>query len=214
MKPSSMILKGLSGLMLIVCGVLCFVFPYDTVGWLSFVLGAMLIASGITTIAAFTGGGMLVLGAGWVFLDGIVTILLGVTCMVTNGFIADLFPVLFGLWAMVTGFIRVIRSFDFRAFGLNKWWCVALSGAVLIILGAVALGLTREASAVILAVITGIFLIVEGIGEFVDLFYSLKRARKMQDISSRIKKVREEIITPPTEFTEVDDVIEKHPDEK
>ncbi len=208
MKPSQIVLKGLSGLMLIICGVLCFVYPYDTVGWLSFVLGAMLIVSGLSTVASYLNGGLLVLGSGWLFLDGIVTILLGITCMVMNGFIADMFPVLFGMWAMLTGFIRVVRSLDFRAFGLGKWWCIALSGVVLIILGAVALGLTHEVSAVILAVITGIFLIVEGLGEFVDLFYTIKRARKMQDITSRIKKVRDEIITPPTEFTEVDDVTE------
>ena len=214
MKPSSMILKGLSGLMLVLGGVLCFVFPYDTVSWLSFVLGATLIASGIGTIAAFSGGGMMVLGSGWIFLDGVVTILLGVFCMVMNGFIADIFPVLFGMWAMVTGFIRVIRAFDYRAFGVPRWWCVTLSGVALIVLGAVALCLTREASAVVLAAITGVFLIVEGIGEFVDLFYSIKRARKMQDITSRIRKAREESLTPPTEFTEVTDVVEKHRDEK
>lgn len=109
------------------CGIICLAVPGITEVTVAIAYGVILLVSGIADIVIFAVWGPQMLGAGWLLLDGILTILLSLFLLFNMGFTALALPYIFGMWVMFSGISKFVNSFDLRRFGVRGWgWIMAL----------------------------------------------------------------------------------------
>jgi uncharacterized membrane protein HdeD (DUF308 family) len=125
------------GILLIIGGIYCFTAPgatFLTFGW---IVGILLLMSGIETIAAY----FLSRGTGttiWDLFCGALTTLAAIVIL-TNGY-AQLFTesiliFIFAFWRTASGVFRVAAAFRLKALGVGAWVWTMIFGTLSILLG-------------------------------------------------------------------------------
>jgi uncharacterized membrane protein HdeD (DUF308 family) len=125
------------GILLIIGGVYCFTAPGATFLSLSWMVGALLLVSGIETITAY----FLARGtasAVWDLLFGILAILIAIVVL-TNGY-AQLFTdgvlvFAFAFWMTASGVLRVAAAFRLKGMDAGVWVWMLIFGILSILLG-------------------------------------------------------------------------------
>lgn len=162
-KTVSRVLWIISGVLLIVAGVACLANPGSALTSVSVLLGLVMLVSGIVDIVIFAAGHSYMIGAGWFLVDGILTVLLSLFILCNKVFTAMTLPFIFGMWLIFSGITKFVNSFDLQRLGVRGWgWFTAL-GIVLAVVGFISF-LSPFAGAVAIAVMVGIFLILQGLG--------------------------------------------------
>lgn len=165
------ILWAVLGALMIIAGIVCLCVPGITEATLALTYGIILLVSGIADIAIFAVWGPAMFGAGWLLLDGILTILLSMFLLFNMGFTALALPYIFGMWLMFSGISKFVSSFDLRTFGVRGWgWMMAL-GIVMAAVGFVAF-LDPVLSTFAMTVITGIMFILYGISDIIHAIFA------------------------------------------
>lgn len=165
------ILWGVVGAVLIAVGILSLCFPGAAVETMAVVFGIALLISGIVDIIIFAKGSKYLFGVGWFLVDGILTIILSLFLLFNVGFTALSLPYIFGMWLIFSGINRLVNSFDLKRFGVRGWgWMTAL-GIIAAVLGFISF-LDPVLSALGMAVIVGILLIVQGVVAIVQAIFS------------------------------------------
>lgn len=161
-KTVSRVLWIISGVLLIVAGVACLANPGSALTSVSVLLGLVMLVSGIVDIVIFAAGHSYMIGAGWFLVDGILTVLLSLFILCNKVFTAMTLPFIFGMWLIFSGITKFVNSFDLQRLGVRGWgWFTAL-GIVLAMVGFISF-LSPFAGAVAIAVMVGVFLILQGI---------------------------------------------------
>ena len=174
---------GISSILLIVTGIVCFCSPAGTLSGLSVFLGIMLLLSGIGSIISYCTTRKFVLGAGWILIEGILTSLLGIFALCNTTFVAGSLPIMAGMWIIILGIIRIISSFDMKKLMFKGWWIDIIWGALLIVLGVLSF-FQPIINVIIITVFTGLFLVLSGISMLVNLYFACKlekRAKRFID---------------------------------
>jgi len=179
---------GLTAILLIATGIVCFCSPAGTLAGLSTFLGISLIISGIGSIGTFVTTRRAILGAGWVLLGGIVTIILGILVLSNTALVSDALPILFGFWIVFMGLARIISAFDVKKLKLSGWWLDIIWGALLIALGALSFYLPAV-NAILITVFTGLFFVFNGIAMLVELYYACKIEKKATEFLDKINNI-------------------------
>ena len=100
----------ISGILMLLTGVFCFINPGQTFLALAFVVGLVMVLNGIIhTCAYLLGRGLHNKGDnnGWILTDALITLLLGIMVL-CNQLVADTsIPMVFGMWVLVSGILRV-----------------------------------------------------------------------------------------------------------
>lgn len=165
------ILWAVLGVLMIVAGIVCLCVPGMTEATLALAYGIILLISGIADIVIFAVWGPAMFGAGWLLLDGILTVLLSMFLLFNMGFTALALPYIFGMWLMFSGISKFVSSFDLRAFGVRGWgWMMAL-GIVMTAVGFVAF-LDPVLSTLAMTVITGIMFMIYGISDIIHAIFA------------------------------------------
>ena len=104
------ILTIISGILMVLSGVFCFVNPGQTFLALAFIIGIVMVINGIIhTMAYLIGRGFHNRGDnnGWILTDALITLLLGILVL-CNQLVADtVIPMVFGMWILVSGILRI-----------------------------------------------------------------------------------------------------------
>ncbi|MBE6039319.1 MAG: HdeD family acid-resistance protein [Anaerofustis stercorihominis] len=104
------ILTILSGIMMLLTGVFCFMNPGQTFLAFAFVVGLVMVINGVIhTLAYINGRGLHNKGDnnGWILTDALITLLLGILVL-CNQLVADsAIPMVFGMWVLVSGILRI-----------------------------------------------------------------------------------------------------------
>jgi uncharacterized membrane protein HdeD (DUF308 family) len=125
------------GILLTVGGVYCFAAPGATFLTLGWMIGVLLLTSGIETIAAY----FLARGTGavvWDLLCGVLTTLVAIAIL-TNGY-AQLFTdrvliFVFAFWMTASGVFRVAAALRLKALGVGAWVWTLIFGILSVLLG-------------------------------------------------------------------------------
>ncbi len=161
-KKKMRTLSILAGVLLIAAGIYCLCNKQAAVLSAGVILGIFMLCAGVVEIVLFSVGGGLVFGAGWLLLDGVLTVLLSLLLLFNRWFTMVSLPILFTLWLLFTGAARLVSSLDLRMLGVRAWrWVLAL-GVVLLALGILGL-LDPVVSSVAFAITIGLVFILEGI---------------------------------------------------
>ena len=132
-----------------------------------------MLVSGIIEIVVFAGTSGLLIGSGWLLLDGVLTVIMSMFLLFNQWFTMLSLPFLFTVWLLFSGISRFVSAFDLRALGVRSWGWVLAIGILLIIGGFVCM-MDPWISVVAIGVTVGIVFILEGISAIVCACISKK----------------------------------------
>ncbi|MBO7681707.1 MAG: DUF308 domain-containing protein [Clostridia bacterium] len=165
MKLATKIFLAVIGVLLVAAGVVCLADPMGAVSTVAWVIGLVLLVSGISTAIYYFVFGSFLVFAFPVLLSAIGHILFGVIFLQHPDGTSRVFIVLYGLLLILAGLTAAAVSFALRHFVENKavFTGVLLVGLVAIVLGIVTLA-SDTAGAVLVAIPVGLGLLLMGIG--------------------------------------------------
>lgn len=167
------------GILTVACGVMAICWPGATLLTLSWFIGIVLLLEGVCSVVLYGYIGWQIPGSGWYLFDGIVTVIFAGFLLCNQLLTASMLPYLLGMWVIVMGVERIMRSIEAKRWGDKEWWCVLILGILSVCLGVVFL-FFPQLSTVAIGVITGIFLILYG-GSIIFLWIGDHRARRFLD---------------------------------
>lgn len=170
-KTFSRVLWIISGVLLILCGILCLSRPVVALAAISLFLGLSMLFSGIVDIVIFARGRDRMVGSVWFLVDGILTVLLSLFVLFDQAFTALSLPFIFGMWLLFSGVSKFVNSFDLRRLGVRGWgWFTALG--VLLAFGGFFSFLDPVAGALTLSILAGALLILQGLSSILRACFS------------------------------------------
>ena len=151
------ILNVAAGVLLIAAGIYCLC--NQDVALLS--AGLLL---GIFVVFAAASGVML--GSGWLLLDGILTVIMSLFLLFNQWFTMLSLPFLFTLWLLFSGVSQCVSSFDLRALGVRAWGWILAVGILLTLAGFICL-MDPWVSVAAMGMTVGIVFLLEGVSSIV-----------------------------------------------
>lgn len=167
-----------TAVIMIAVGVLFVIYPKDSLGLLTWLLGVLILASGVFTILFSLKAQKVLPNASSSTLLGVFQIMLG-SLFVLNHFDKlqeGAIGVLFAIWVMYEGLSLVISSFGYKKATFRHWWVMLLFGLLNVVLGYVAL-LNADKISPVLAVIVGLGIVANGVMRIVA-FIAITRIEK------------------------------------
>lgn len=190
-----------SGILMLLTGVFCFINPGQTFLAMAFVVGIVMVINGlIHTFAYLLGRGLNNRGDnnGWILTDALITLLLGILVL-CNQLVADTsIPMVFGMWVLVSGILRIEAATHIdRERKKNNFRTTMLTGILTVIIGIFGFinPLVMWLSTVILL---GMFMVIQGVN-IIELGIHMPHEKKSY---IRIyKRKREAVKITPEEET-------------
>ncbi len=160
------ILNTAAGVLLIAAGIYCLCNQDVAVLSAGFLLGVFLLMAGIAEIVVFAAAGGILLGSGWLLLDGVLTVIMSLFLLFNQWFTLVSLPFLFTLWLLFSGVSQFVSAFDLHALGVRAWGWILAVGIVLTVAGFVCL-MDPWVSVAAMGVTVGTVLILEGVSSIV-----------------------------------------------
>ena len=129
------VLNIAAGVLLIAAGVYCLCNQDIAVLSAGLLLGLFMLVSGVIEIAVFAGTSGVLIGSGWLLLDGVLTVIMSLFLLFNQWFTMLSLPFLFTIWLLFSGISRFVSAFDLRALGVRAWGWVLAIGILLIVGG-------------------------------------------------------------------------------
>ena len=185
-------------------GAFCFVNSGQTFLNIAFVVGAIMVINGVIhSLAYFVGRGLHNRGDnnGWILIDGLLTLLLGVLIL-CNQLVVDMaIPMIFGMWVLVSGLLRIEAATHINRERKNaNFKATMITGIVTTLIGI--FGFTDPLFTWVTVVsLLGIFLMIQGINA-IELGINMPHEKK-----SYVRVYRR-----PKEAVIINDEVDEKPD--
>ena len=160
------ILNILAGVLLIAAGIYSLFNIGIAVFSAAILLGVFMLVYGLIQITVFARTSGVLMGAGWLLLDGILAVVMSLFLLFNQWFTLLSLPFLFAIWLLFSGISRFVSAFDLRAVGMKSWGWVLTVGILLMIGGFICM-LDPWVSVVNIGVTIGLVFTLEGIGTIV-----------------------------------------------
>ena len=160
------ILNIVAGILLIAAGIYCLCNEDVAVLSAGLMLGIFMLAAGIAEIVVFAGTSGVLIGSGWLLLDGVLTVIMSLFLLFNQWFTMLSLPFLFTLWLLFSGVSQCVSSFDLRALGVRAWGWILAVGILLTLAGFICL-MDPWVSAAAVGVKVGLVFLLEGISAIV-----------------------------------------------
>ena len=160
------ILNIVAGILLIAAGIYCLCNEDVAVLSAGLMLGIFMLAAGIAEIVVFAGTSGMLIGSGWLLLDGVLTVIMSLFLLFNQWFTLLSLPFLFTVWLMFSGISRFVSAFDLRACGVRGWGWILAVGVILIAAGFVCM-MDPWVSVAAIGVTVGLVFLLEGVSAVV-----------------------------------------------
>ena len=160
------ILNIVAGILLIVAGIYCLCNEDVAVLSAGLMLGIFMLAAGIAEIVVFAGTSGVLIGSGWLLLDGVLTVIMSLFLLFNQWFTLLSLPFIFTVWLMFSGISRFVSAFDLHALGVRGWGWVLAVGILLMLAGFICM-MDPWVSAAAVGVTVGLVFLLEGISAIV-----------------------------------------------
>lgn len=168
MRTSSKIYMVLSGVLLVILGIVCLCNTGETILSLAWLMGIFALVSGIAALMFYIAVGRSLAGRSGILLTAIMDILMGILFLANPLVVAGMLPILFAFWTLFSGINIAIRSFDFKQVGFSLWWLILIMGIAGAAFGVCAL-INPMVAVVTITLFIGISLILRGVAYFVEV---------------------------------------------
>lgn len=152
---------GLRGLAALIFGILALIFPGTAVLALVLIFGIYALVDGILTIYLAIRGRERIQNWGWLLVEGIVGILVGILTLRWPFMTAFVLLYFIAAWAIITGIMEIFEAIELRRV-INNEWLLVLSGVISVIFGLVLI-IFPGAGTIGIIVVIGIYAIIFGI---------------------------------------------------
>ena len=160
------ILNIVAGILLIAAGIYCLCNEDVAVLSAGLMLGIFMLAAGIAEIVVFAGTSGVLIGSGWLLLDGVLTVIMSLFLLFNQWFTLLSLPFIFTVWLMFSGISRFVSAFDLHALGVRGWGWVLAVGILLMSAGFLCM-MDPWVSAAAVGVTVGLVFLLEGISAIV-----------------------------------------------
>ena len=160
------ILNIVAGILLIAAGIYCLCNEDVAVLSAGLMLGIFMLAAGIAEIVVFAGTSGVLIGSGWLLLDGVLTVIMSLFLLFNQWFTLLSLPFLFTVWLKFSGISRFVSAFDLHALGVRGWGWVLAVGILLMVAGFICM-MDPWVSAAAVGVTVGMVFLLEGISAIV-----------------------------------------------
>ena len=165
-EKSFRILNIVAGVLLVAAGIYCLCNQGVAVLSAGLLLGLFMLVSGIIEIVVSARACSVVLGSGWLLLDGVLTVILSLFLLFNQWFTLLSLPFLFTLWLLFSGISRFVSAFDLHALGVRGWGWVLAVGILLMAAGFLCM-MDPWVSAAAVGVTVGLVFLLESISAIV-----------------------------------------------
>ena len=165
-ENSFRIINIAAGVLLIIAGIYCLCNQDVAVLSAGFLLGAFMLASGIIEVAVAARMCGVLIGSGWLMLDGVLTVIMSLFLLFNQWFTMLSLPFLFTLWLLFSGVSQCVSSFDLRALGVRAWGWILAVGILLTLAGFICL-MDPWVSVAAMGMTVGIVFLLEGVSSIV-----------------------------------------------
>lgn len=154
------------GFLMVATGAFCFINPGQTFMTMAFVIGSVMVINGVIHALGFLlARGSFGIGDnnGWILIDAILTLLLGILILCNQLTVDMAIPMIFGMWVLVSGLLRFEAATRInRQKKPGNFKAAFITGVVTILVGLI--GFINPFVTYVSIIITlGIFLVVQGI---------------------------------------------------
>jgi uncharacterized membrane protein HdeD (DUF308 family) len=159
-------LSVITGILMIVLGVLFLAYPGFSLATVLLLIGVFLIVYGVAlALAGLIGHAE---GRGWAVFTGILGVIVGLIAIAWPGMTALALLYILGAWAIVTGAVDIVGAFASGLKGGKRIWLIIV-GLLSVVVGIIFF-VHPGAGALALLWLIGIYLIVYGVLRIVDGF--------------------------------------------
>ena len=153
------------GILMIATGAFCFINPGQTFMTMAFLIGGVMVINGLIHAVGFVlSRGNFGIGDnnGWILIDAILTLLLGILILCNQLTVDIAIPMIFGMWVLVSGLLRFEASTRInRQKKMKNFKAAFITGIITIFVGLFGF-INPLVTYVSVIVLLGIFLIVQG----------------------------------------------------
>ncbi len=135
MKTGTKIWLVISGILLIVLGVVCIIKPAETLFTAAWLIGIFTLLSGLSKLVFAIRSRRVLPNTGMRILSALLQIMIGFFFLGHKLFLAMSLPMVFSLWVMTEGVVIAVQSFDYKKAGFGGWWALLLLGIAVVVLG-------------------------------------------------------------------------------
>ena len=160
------VLNIVSGVLLILIGIYCLCNQDIAAATAGLMVGIFMLVSGIMEIVVFAATSRLLMGSGWLLLDGVLTVILSLFLLFNEWFTMLSLPFLFTLWLLFSGISRFASAFDLKALGVRKWGWVLAVGIILVIAGFICM-MDPWVSITAVGMTVGLVFLLEGVSSII-----------------------------------------------
>ena len=160
------VLNIVSGVLLILIGIYCLCNQDIAAETAGLIVGIFMLASGVIEIVVFATTSRLLIGSGWLLLDGVLTVILSLFLLFNEWFTMLSLPFLFALWLLFSGISRFVSAFDLKALGVRNWGWVLAVGIFLMIAGFICM-MDPWVSITAVGMTVGLVFLLEGVSSII-----------------------------------------------
>ena len=150
------------GILVILAGIIVFIFPVQSYMTLGVLFGILMLLSGAAQLVIASSSGNYLMMRGYVLVGGIVDLFLGIFLCIYPGVTMVLLPIFLGVWMLYNSFIIIAFGGDMDTFKIPDSGWVVIGGILLLILSIVVLINPLGAGVETIIILAGIGLIVFG----------------------------------------------------
>ena len=197
------ILSGLCNVLWVVLGIVAIVSPQAFANSLGTIAGSFMIIIGALFVLFALFSSALILGSGFLVLQGVITLSLGIFFVAYRD--ASLIMITFALafYFLFNGISKIVTSVDLAKLKSKTWWVTTIIGVLYIALSIVLFTFTSESSNVV-SYLIGSFFIISGVFGVLELFDTFKREKREKIIINNIHKNVDNIDHIDIDFTKDD----------
>lgn len=165
----------------IILGFLLLIWPGRFLTWGCYALGVVVLLYGMSRIIAYMANKDLVSYLNVDLVVGIIVAAIGLFLLLRPGVFISILPIVFGLFIIFNGIVKLQNAFDLKRLNYEKWWSIFIMSGISVLLGLFIIWNPFKAAAMTARII-GIVLIVEGISGFGTTIFSWRMVKKMKKL--------------------------------
>lgn len=132
---STKIWLGISGVLLVILGILSIIYPTATLFNLAWMIGLFTLCSGVSKFIFAMRTRNSLPNTGMRALSGLLQIIIGIIFIGNAMFVGLSLAVVFAMWILVESVLIAVQSFDYKKAGYSGWWMMLLLGIAGMALG-------------------------------------------------------------------------------
>ena len=130
---------AITGVLLVILGILCIVYPTATLFTLAWMIGLFTLCTGISKFIFAIQTRNILPNSGVRILSGVLQILIGILFLCNTFFVGLSLVIVFAMWVLFESVLVAVQSFDYKKAGFEGWWLMLILGIAGVVLGIIGL---------------------------------------------------------------------------